>query len=797
MTTRPAPLLQPPCARRPPPARPALRCLGLVLATALAAGAASSCGHTSPPSGNAGPLAAPPTAAAAPPATAAVEKPSLTPNSPTSAPSAVSAVSAVSNPPETISGRFHVAVKGDLQLYLNGRPVPLAGGLSPEVSLAPGSILAVRINSAFVYRAVRLAFVSADGRWTNPFLRSHFRLVEGEPAAITAAMVERATEEPVVARPDPKTQQAWTDMNLHADEAQWMWGPKSKQSYQYACVVNRRMYRAVEPGQGPPVAVAGLATAKAAETSPSAGDAAQAASQPAAQAQPAVQPDATTSRAKSTKHKSARRDKGEPAGKREAPSEAAQAEAAPRVERAYKLAAARTPAEKVALAGSILEQCHKGRHYNGGPGDTTDRYVLLHKAAELAADGGDGLLAFQAVDALADNCGIDRQIMKYQMLDRLTTAGTEPARMKSLLKCVQETDHETFGRGDEPQIEHLRCRLRAVEQFKALCQQPQAQAIRDEARKWLAKAEPGITYWRPLLDYEETLRKNPDDPEANFEVGTWYFFFAGNAATRLRQRACAYLAKCSDPALAAAAKADLTCPADPEEQVRVGDLWAATDRPRSQRLISALAYGASYDRRAYFWYQRALPGLSGPTQARVEALLHPDRDPKPGLVAYVRVQTPQKLLGTHLFGIVESSDDFTWLGRKALEELKPLGLTGTPDFRLFGQVYLKKPGKVLFQLHNAHCVLEGHAVPDASEDPGNFQRLVGDATGHMAIIELRRENPAIPEWSFRVVSAEDGKSVLHYRIPYYKEFVDLEHKVGGQMLHGKRVVRDGGAQPAP
>ena len=71
-----------------------------------------------------------------------------------------------------------------------------------------------------------------------------------------------------------------------------------------------------------------------------------------------------------------------------------------------------------------------------------------------------------------------------------------------------------------------------------------------------------------------------------------------------------------------------------------------------------------------------------------------------------------------------------------------------------GQVYVHQPSKVVFQLHNARCLLDGRPVPDAAEKPDHFERFVAK---RMPVIDLRRENQDIPLWDFKAVNIDDAQ----------------------------------------
>ena len=534
--------------------------------------------------------------------------------------------------PAKVQGRFYMVVKGELLLYLDGKAIPFHSNVSQEVSLAPGDVIVVRIYTTFVYRAFRMAFVSTDGRWIIPFTRAHFVKVEGEPQTIASAEVKRSTENPKAGRPDPNFREIWSEMNLHADEAEWMWGAAAKQRYQYACAVDQELFKTSTPGETSPASAAATPTTTAAQTPTKVSTAA-------------------------TKPASAK--KRPPAEKTPVPSEDVQRLAAAKVEKVCKLNSAHTPAEKANLARNLFQQYREGSLPAQIRDDAAATFVLLFKTAELASDGGDGQLMTKLVDALDKIYDIHVVMMKADMIDRLAAGGKEPARIKSLFECSRNL----IGGGilRQPDISYAGWMVHGFERLATVCEQPEGAGIRDEARAWLSDWQVEQPFWREMAKHQETLRQNPDDPEANHAVARWYRREGKTIKTTERMILC--LAKCGEPDLVAAAKADLANPTDPLEQLRVADLWAATAKTHSIHNEDA-----DYFERCNFWYRKALPGLTGANKSRVESVLNLDVTRKPGLVAFVFLDTPEGRLHTHLYGIVQSADDFKWLRRKALEK---------------------------------------------------------------------------------------------------------------------------------
>ena len=142
-----------------------------------------------------------------------------------------------------VKGRFYVVTKGEFTLFLNQREIS-----SVQVALAEGDIVVVKIKSRFVFRAFRLAFMSSDGAFVLPFKREHFRVLSNDlpVTEIDAAMVRQLESHPPFGRPDREHQQAWLNLDLPAHESEWIWGMHKHAVYQFAAVIDHRMFKVTD-----------------------------------------------------------------------------------------------------------------------------------------------------------------------------------------------------------------------------------------------------------------------------------------------------------------------------------------------------------------------------------------------------------------------------------------------------------------------------------------------------------------------------------------------------------------------
>jgi hypothetical protein len=100
---------------------------------------------------------------------------------------------------------------------------------------------------------------------------------------------------------------------------------------------------------------------------------------------------------------------------------------------------------------------------------------------------------------------------------------------------------------------------------------------------------------------KETLRSNPDDPEANLALGKYLVI-----TDRNWQQGLPHLAKGSEDRLAEVANLELSDPADPQVRLAVADLWEKLSLASRGEEEESL-----YRRRSIHWLQRVLPQLDG------------------------------------------------------------------------------------------------------------------------------------------------------------------------------------------
>ena len=253
------------------------------------------------------------------------------------------------------------------------------------------------------------------------------------------------------------------------------------------------------------------------------------------------------------------------------------------VEETYQLTKERSEADKL----QIVQQMTAVADRANSP--LTERFVLLRRAAEVASEAGDAARMLQIVDTLAMDFELDAIRAKETLLKRFAETATSLGRITALVEasrdyCIEAVKEDRF---DEA--------LSVATAVSQTCQRPAARAFKKEAverRQRLAQLHERYAVAAAAI---KKLEQSPSDAEANLAVGQWHCFSRGQW-----NKGLPYLAKSSDPQLAALAKRELDeTPQQADEQVKLADAWYDLGQARS---------GEARDRmlaRAGTWYERA------------------------------------------------------------------------------------------------------------------------------------------------------------------------------------------------
>lgn len=261
----------------------------------------------------------------------------------------------------------------------------------------------------------------------------------------------------------------------------------------------------------------------------------------------------------------------------------------------HKEYADRSPAGRLALAKLLATTAADTRD------DAAARFILRRESMQLAASAGDVDLAMAQLDALSTGFAVDAAKQRVEVIEKAAPSATSAASARALALAALAVIDDAIDADDFPTAQRIATLAAPAAQRAgdpAVIAEVRQRA--DEARR-LAAAYPKVQA------AEKTLTDKPDDPDANLIYGRYMCLTKGQF-----DGAAPFLAKGADADLRSAAERDVASPLEPDAQMDAGDGWwtlaeklAGTEQRRARE-------------RAAFWYQQALPGLTGLRKAVAE-----------------------------------------------------------------------------------------------------------------------------------------------------------------------------------
>jgi hypothetical protein len=291
------------------------------------------------------------------------------------------------------------------------------------------------------------------------------------------------------------------------------------------------------------------------------------------------------------------------------PDEAALSAAAKQIKDLFKAEYDRKkPADVLALATKLFQQAAETKEM------AAPRFVLLREARDLAARSGDMTLALQATDELSKGFAVNTLEYRMAVLESMGNLPAFPPLQQRLFDTSLALG-ETAKRADDYGLAE-----RAVKFARAVSQAMRNNLAIKTAQAQAEQVEELRKQYQDLQGAFETLQKTPQDPEARLAVGKYECLGKGDW-----DRGLPLLASAGESPLAALARKDLDGAAAAKDREELGNLW--WDQAAA---VNGLAK-AQLQRRAYYWYVRAVPELTGFDYARVDKRIGQLLDQVPGL----------------------------------------------------------------------------------------------------------------------------------------------------------------------
>lgn len=259
--------------------------------------------------------------------------------------------------------------------------------------------------------------------------------------------------------------------------------------------------------------------------------------------------------------------------------------------------ASRDLRQRQALGEKLLKQGQQTE-------EAASRYVLLDEALQMAVSVGDPPTAFAAIEELSKSFAVDSLKLQSDALTELSRKANTPEAAKYVCTKGLELVNLAVRRDDFNEASRLASLAAAV----ARRTRDVALAGRVNARK-----REVLQLQRDFREAEkafEQLQQDPDDPEAHLALGHYLCFSKGDFEKGIK-----HLARGSDARLKQLAQQELAAPEKASAQVHLAESWLSAAETEREPLKS------HYQGRAAYWYQTALPHLTGLNKTKVELTL--------------------------------------------------------------------------------------------------------------------------------------------------------------------------------
>jgi hypothetical protein len=253
------------------------------------------------------------------------------------------------------------------------------------------------------------------------------------------------------------------------------------------------------------------------------------------------------------------------------------------------------PADRQLLAQTLLRQARDSK------GDPAAQWVLFREAQDMAVQGGDLDLAFEAANGTATVFEVSAAALKLALLATAAKAAKTPDELVKIADKHLELSGAALAADDFDLAEKALAGGTAA--AKRSNSAPLAAKVSIRAKE-ISESKSRFEKIRKAM---ETLAKDAKNGPANLEVGLYHCFGKKNWEAGLP-----FLRDGSDAALSAAAAKDLARPAEAAAQVEAGDAWwDLSEKERNDAVRRRM------QERAAYWYDVALPSAAGLVKTKV------------------------------------------------------------------------------------------------------------------------------------------------------------------------------------
>lgn len=274
------------------------------------------------------------------------------------------------------------------------------------------------------------------------------------------------------------------------------------------------------------------------------------------------------------------------------PDEAARKKAARIVDEVYrdKLAQAKTTEDKAKIAAQLYREAQASKQ-------PAEQFVLLERAAELASESGQFVLAWRSLDDAGKRFATDVLPRKEQALIEAAKFAKTPPEFKSvaqswLVLLNEAVAGDRYGRA-----------VRFAEAAAQAARRSEHEPFERLVRRGLKEIRELQSAYGEVADLPMQIRAGEGDPAAQARWGRFLCAYKNDW-----QHGLPLWAQGDDP-LAALAERELKQPRNPAAQLELADAWWQAAEG-AEHLLPQKFFGA----RAVHWYRQAAPHLSGLAQ---------------------------------------------------------------------------------------------------------------------------------------------------------------------------------------
>ena len=250
---------------------------------------------------------------------------------------------------------------------------------------------------------------------------------------------------------------------------------------------------------------------------------------------------------------------------------------------------------KSKLAAYLFQQGKESKE------DAAVRYVCYREATELAAKGADVNLALAIVDEMSRVYEVDPLLMKADVLGLAVAAATEKETGVQLVDAIRPLLTEAVD------LDHYKAAHQLGESAIAAAKKAKSPSLVLELQKRVEEIKSIEKSFAKVQGYLDRVQKDPKDAEAQLELARYFAY-----QKKRWEKALPYFAACGDKAIEPLAVKDIADPKDAKEQAALADGW--WDLAGTRKDAAKLAF----QMRAMFWYEKAMPTLTGLNRTKAQ-----------------------------------------------------------------------------------------------------------------------------------------------------------------------------------